>query len=225
MRAEPDFETYHKGWSEAYQSLNYADTLSSRMIRQSHVIVERPFGPDAHFSRVLEVGSGGGQHFGYVRHRFDDYLMTDASDAMLEIARAAHAAPGVSFQKADAAKLPFEDARFDRLIAAHVLEHMERPHEVLREWARVLKPGATLSIVLPSDPGFAWRLGRRFGPRRNAERAGIAYDYWMAREHINPINGLVSLIDYYFDDVRAQWWPFRLPSMDLNLFYVCNIRV
>jgi phosphatidylethanolamine/phosphatidyl-N-methylethanolamine N-methyltransferase len=151
--------------------------------------------------------------------------MTDASSAMLDIAKSAHARDRVEFQQADAAKLPFSDATFDRLIAAHVLEHMERPHEVLREWARVLKPGGTMSIVLPSDPGFAWRLGRRFGPRRNAEKAGIAYDYWMAREHINPINGLVSLIDYYFDKVEARWWPFGLPSMDLNLFYACNIRV
>lgn len=225
MRAEPDFEEYHLNWSEAYQSLNYSSSLSSRMIRQSHVIVEAPFGPGIKFDRVLEVGSGGGQHFPFVRHRFDQYLMTDASASMLDIAKAAHTAAGVDFQQADAAKLPFEDAAFDRLIAAHVLEHMERPHEVLREWARVLKPGGTMSIVLPSDPGFAWRLGRCLGPRRNAERAGIAYDYWMAREHINPINALVSLIDYYFQDVQARWWPFGVRSMDLNLFYVCNIRV
>jgi ubiquinone/menaquinone biosynthesis C-methylase UbiE len=225
MRPEPDFETYHRNWSEAYQSLNYSNSLSSRMIRQSHVIVEKPFGPDRKFARVIEVGSGGGQHFPFVRHAYDEYLMTDSSPSMLEIAKAAHAGPGVGFQEADAARLPFADAQFDRLIAAHVLEHMERPHEVLREWARVVKPGGALSIVLPSDPGFAWRFGRRLGPRRNAERAGIAYDYWMAREHINPINALVSLIEYYFDDIEGRWWPFGLPSMDLNLFYVCNVKV
>jgi phosphatidylethanolamine/phosphatidyl-N-methylethanolamine N-methyltransferase len=225
MREEPDFESYHRNWSEAYQSLNYSRSLSSQMIRQSHVAVEKPFGSDVLFERVIEVGAGGGQHFAFVRHQFNEYVMTDASEAMLEIARAAHSGPGVSFRRSDAAALDFADRSFDRLIATHVLEHMERPHEVLREWERVIKPGGILSIVLPSDPGFAWRLGRRLGPRRNAERAGIAYDYWMAREHINPINALVSLIEYYFSDRNERWWPFGLPSMDLNLFYVCNIRV
>lgn len=225
MREEPDFEDYHRNWSEAYQSLNYSNSLSSRMIRQSHVLLEKPFAESARFDRVLEVGSGGGQHFPFVRHRYDEYIMSDASDAMLAIARDAHAGPKVVFQKANAAELPFDDQAFDRVIAAHVLEHMERPHEVLREWARVVKPGGVLSILLPSDPGFAWRLGRRLGPRKNAEKAGIAYDYWMAREHINPINGLVSLIEYYFEERNGRWWPFGVPSMDLNLFYVCNIRV
>ena len=102
----------------------------------------------------------------------------------------------------DATKLSFENASFDRLIATHVLEHLYRPHEVLREWARVLRPGGTLSIVLPCDPGLLWRIGRRFGPRARAHAQGIPYDYAMAREHVNSITNLVTFINYYFSDIE-----------------------
>jgi hypothetical protein len=47
----------------------------------------------------------------------------------------------------------------------------------------------------------------------------------MAREHVNAINNLVSLVRYYFRNVSEEWLPFRIPSMDLNLFYVAHIRV
>src|SRR3546814_5800995 len=91
----------------------------------------------------------------------------------------------------DATRLSLADGSVDRLIACHVLEHLHHPHDVLREWYRVLRKGGVLSILLPCDPGVLWRVGRMFGPRANAERAGIEYDYLMAREHVNPINNLV----------------------------------
>src|SRR3546814_1644399 len=81
----------------------------------------------------------------------------------------------------------------DRLIACHVLEHLHHPHDVLREWYRVLRKGGVLSILLPCDPGVLWRVGRMFGPRANAERAGIEYDYWMAREQDRKSTRLNSI--------------------------------
>jgi ubiquinone/menaquinone biosynthesis C-methylase UbiE len=145
---------------------------------------------------------------------------------MLEQAKAkTRGDPRFRFQMEDAARLSFPDRSFDRLIATHVLEHLIQPHEVLREWARLVKPGGYLSIVLPCDPGFAWRLGRNFGVRQRAEAAGMEYSYWMAREHVNSIWNLVTFIRYYFDDVRALWWPMGVPFADLNLIYAANIRV
>ena len=47
---------------------------------------------------------------------------------------------------------------------------------------------------------------------------------WSDFGMVNPINALVELIKYYFDDLQQEWWPFRIPSMDLNLFYACHAR-
>lgn len=225
MQPEPDIHVYNDRLTRAYDSLNYGRSLSAYFMRKGHELLERPFA-GRHFGKVVEVGAGAGEHLGFVRHGFDQYLMTDWNDARL--ARAREALPEelkarVTVGREDATKLTLPDASADRLIACHILEHLYRPHEVLREWNRVVRRGGAISILLPCDPGIAWRLGRMLGPRANAERAGIAYDYWMAREHVNPINNLVVFIRYYFGEVAESWYPTGIPSMDLNLFYLCHV--
>jgi predicted SAM-dependent methyltransferase len=47
---------------------------------------------------------------------------------------------------------PFEDASADEVLAVHVVEHFWRWEvvDVLREWARVLKPGAPMILECPN---------------------------------------------------------------------------
>lgn len=206
-----------------YERENYQKGLAGRVLKRSHSLVERELAGQSNFSRVLEVGCGTGLHPAFVRHGFDAYCLTDASDDMLQIAKSRTTDNRFTFVRTPAENLPFADASFDRVIACHVLEHIYRPHEALHEWDRVLKPNGVLSLILPCDPGLAWRLGRYFGPRRNALKRGLAYDYVMAREHVNPIGNLVALIRHYFRNRREIWWPFRIPSVDLNLIYTVNV--
>jgi phosphatidylethanolamine/phosphatidyl-N-methylethanolamine N-methyltransferase len=227
MQSDPDATIYNERLTAAYDDLNYGRSLSGRFMRRGHTMLEAPFGADAFFSRVLEVGAGAGEHLSFVRHGFDSYSMTDWSDIRLK--RARNVLPPEQREKVrvgreDATQLSLPDASVDRLIACHILEHLYRPHDVLREWDRVLAPGGVMSILLPCDPGLLWRFGRLLGPRANAERAGIEYDYWMAREHVNPIGNLVVFLRYYFKDRQETWYPTHLPSTDLNLFYLCHVR-
>ena len=83
MRADPDFDAYNARLAGAYQDLNYGRSLSARFMRRGHAALEAPFGPDCHFARTLEVGAGTGEHLAFVRHGFDEYLMTDRADARL----------------------------------------------------------------------------------------------------------------------------------------------
>lgn len=212
-----------------YEGKNYNEGIAGYFLTKSHVWCERAFGPKTHFARVLEVGAGTGIHIDHVRHSFDDYVMTDLNPPMLQSAagrQIVRRGKGrITAEVQDATALSYADESFDRIIAAHVLEHLPEPYKVIREWERVLKKGGILSLVLPCDPGVAWRLGRAVGARRKFIRAGIAYDYWMAREHINAINSLAAFLDFYFPGAQsAQWKPFGIPSMDLNLFYIRHIR-
>lgn len=208
-----------------YEAANYGPGLAGHVMRRSHELVEEAFGPSTTFARVLEVGAGSGVHIRSVRHAFDEYLLTDFSTDMLGNITSGDHKGKVTILAQDATMLTFPDSSFDRVIATHVLEHLYKPHEVLREWVRVLKPGGTLSLVLPCDPGMMWRFGRYFGPRKRARQNGLAYDYVMAREHVNSITNLVAFIRYYFDRREEHWWPVRVPSTDLNLIYAVNITV
>ena len=46
--------------------------------------------------------------------------------------------------------LPFEDASFDLITLLAVLEHLDHPLPILRECARLLRPGGAILLTVPS---------------------------------------------------------------------------
>lgn len=219
---------YREKFSEIYDESNYSSPLQSFVMRASHKLVEETFDERMHFGQVLEVGAGTGEHYPFVNHKFDDYILSDLDPKTLQVAKQKflnNNDGNIRFETQVGSQLKYADNTFDRLIATHVLEHIYQPHLVLKEWRRVLKDGGVISILIPTDPGVAWRLGRHLGPRKNAIKKGIAYDYVMAREHVNSCNNLISLLYHYFPESKESWWPFRIASIDLNLFYSFNAIV
>lgn len=225
MKAVPQYEALYVA---GYEKHNVDRTLAGRFLQKSHRLLEDSLPADFKANRVLEVGAGSGHHYSFLRDKPANYLLTDGSDAMLAVAAARYAtevaAGAVTIEKQDATRLPYADGSFDRLIATHVLEHIPNPVAVLGEWDRVVRKGGLLSIVLPCDPGLLWRMGQNFGPRRNATRMGLPYDYLQAAEHVNSIFNLVVFIRHHFEDVSEMWYPSRIPMADVNLFYVCHVR-
>jgi phosphatidylethanolamine/phosphatidyl-N-methylethanolamine N-methyltransferase len=217
------WKDYREKFSELYDEANYGSSLQSLVMRASHNFVEKDFDAQKCFGQVLEIGAGTGEHFSFVRHKFEKYTLTDHDERVLEIAKSKLSPlsnEGVMFEAQKGSKLSYSDDSFDRLIATHVLEHIKDPHLALKDWSRVVRHGGTLSILIPTDPGMAWRLGRRFGPRKKALAKGFAYDYIMAREHVNSCNNLIAILRHYFPDSKERWWPLSIPSIDLNLFFV-----
>ena len=53
--------------------------------------------------------------------------------------------PDVELRVFDGVALPFEDASVDVVFSKQVLEHVERPHELVPDVARVLKPGGAFA--------------------------------------------------------------------------------
>ena len=219
---------YREKFSGIYDQSNYSSPLQSFVMHASHKLVERPFEPSCHFDRVLEIGAGTGEHLPFVRHSFNEYILTDLDQEALNVAKKKHQKNHdgkVRYEYQSANDLKYPDDSFDRLVAIHVLEHIYQPHIAVKQWVRVLKNGGVLSILIPTDPGLAWRLGRHLGPRRNAIAQGIAYDYVMAREHVNACTNLVAILRHYFDNGIEHWWPLRLASTDLNLFFAFHVTI
>jgi ubiquinone/menaquinone biosynthesis C-methylase UbiE len=64
---------------------------------------------------------------------------------------------------ADVRALPFEDASFDKAVAADLVEHLddETLAGMLAETRRVLRPGGTLSVYTPNAKHLIERLKER----------------------------------------------------------------
>lgn len=223
-----DAPSYELSYIQSYDNNNAKRTLAGSFLQKSHLLLEQSVPNLKGLETILEVGAGSGHHFPYVNSKFSKYIMTDGSTEMLSIASGKYSkeiSSGVMVcERQDATKLSYPDSSVDRLIATHVLEHLPNPVNVLKEWNRVVKPGGIISIVLPCDPGLLWRIGRHLGPRRNAQKQGLAYDYLQAAEHINSIFNLKIFIQHHFEFLTESWYPAKIPLPDLNLFYICHIR-
>lgn len=50
----------------------------------------------------------------------------------------------------DCRNTPFEDNEFDYVVAGELIEHLEKPEELIKEMARILKPNGTFALSTPS---------------------------------------------------------------------------
>lgn len=212
---------------EIYDEIYYnTNPLVSRTNNSGHHLIEKFINENEVFDHVLEVGAGTGQHLQYVKHKYKKYTLTDISESLLHEAEKLHKDKNsLAFEIADATQLPYDDNQFDRLVSVYNLEHLPQPHNVLKEWQRVVKPGGTISIAIPAEGGLAWRLGRHFSTRRSFAKHDLDLDYIIAREHINAAYNLISLIKHYFPKRRDSYYPLRIPLLDINLVYACRLEV
>jgi SAM-dependent methyltransferase len=68
-------------------------------------------------------------------------------------------------------RFPFEDARFDVVIAMMVIEHLYDPFHAFAEVARVAKPGARIFINLPNVGSIRCRIDLMLGRLPNTSTA------------------------------------------------------
>ena len=101
---------------------------------------------------ALDVGCGPGIDVAEMARRMPDGTPVsgvDASVRMFAEARQRTASYGtrVSLRIGDAAGLPYDDQRFDACRAATVLQHVPDPARVVREMARVTRPGGRVGVL------------------------------------------------------------------------------
>jgi len=102
---------------------------------------------------VIEVGCADGyfsRRFAREGHRT---LGIDTSSHFIKLAKskaAAQALKNIRFRNANAEDIPAKDCSFDTAFLGEILEHVERPDRVVQETARVVKPGGTIIITLPT---------------------------------------------------------------------------
>jgi SAM-dependent methyltransferase len=95
-------------------------------------------------ARVMDLGCGAGDSVDLFRRINPDvhWVGVDVEESPEVTGRTRADAEFVTF---DGEHLPFDDASFDFVYCKQVLEHVERPHELLGEVARVLRPGGSFA--------------------------------------------------------------------------------
>ncbi|MBI4414967.1 MAG: class I SAM-dependent methyltransferase [Candidatus Kerfeldbacteria bacterium] len=97
------------------------------------------------YSVVLDAGCGSGGILGEFRNIPRKIIGVDGD------AEAVAKNPFVTERVvADLRRLPLESETVDVITAEFVLEHLEYPHAVFRECARVLKPGGSMLFLTPN---------------------------------------------------------------------------
>jgi ubiquinone/menaquinone biosynthesis C-methylase UbiE len=100
---------------------------------------------------VLDLGCGTGELARDLAAAGLQATGCDISREMLGRAAAADPGGGVNWIQVDPGwrQLPFAPAIFDAVVAASVLEYVDEPSAILRECARVLRPGGVVLCTVP----------------------------------------------------------------------------
>jgi SAM-dependent methyltransferase len=106
--------------------------------------------------RVLDLGTGTGSVARIVADRFPDadVVGVDISARMLDEARRKTASPRVSYQQADAERLPFEDASFDLVTLGNMIPFFDELARIVALGGHVVfafSAGAETPIYVPSE--------------------------------------------------------------------------
>jgi ubiquinone/menaquinone biosynthesis C-methylase UbiE len=136
--------------------------------------------------RTLEIGPGNGSHL-----EFED-VSSQEEYVALELRESLSNQIGLKYPNVTVAvgdcqeSLEYPDDSFDRVLAIHVLEHLDNLPAALDEIARVLKPDGSFSVLIPCEGGRTYAIGRRFTVQRQFEkRYGMPYQWMIEYDHVN----------------------------------------
>jgi SAM-dependent methyltransferase len=153
--------------------------------------VKRRFLPDgAEHGLSLGCGHGAAEQAAIAQGLCRSFDAFDISEEALVVARSQAAEHGVAdrieYRQADLNKLELQPDRYDVVLAAHVIHHIDALEHLLDQVARSLRPGALLFVSEYIGPArFQWldkteRLMNRL------------LDVLPADKKVNPLNGLVK---------------------------------
>lgn len=135
-------------------------------------------------AQVLEVGCGTGAMTRFLAQRPDfagKAIGVDHCRAFIEAARrfaqAENVNDRVEFRVGDAHNLDFSSATFDAVIAHTLISHVTEPTAVLREMARVVRPGGTVVIFDGDYASLTYAFpDHEFGRRMDAALVSAAFN-------------------------------------------------
>ena len=135
----------------------------------------------------------------------------------------------ISFKFINYKRFKLSKKKYTRLIASHSFEHFNNFEKNFLKLLPSLKFDSILSIALPCDPGIAWRLlqylyyfkqKKTYGWKTFKEK-----DLSHSRDHCTPVQNIQKVISYYFRNTKNFFFPFIIPSINLNIFLIIQTKI
>jgi 2-polyprenyl-6-hydroxyphenyl methylase/3-demethylubiquinone-9 3-methyltransferase len=133
------YDTYGEKWYSAFD--DPIALLRAENNLKLPWIFDRIQGASLRDPHLLDVGCGAGFLCNGLAEKGLRVSGVDNSPESLRVARLYDKTKSVDYHVADAYSLPFESGSMDIVTCLDFLEHVEHPELVVRECARVLKPG------------------------------------------------------------------------------------
>lgn len=145
-------------------------------------------------SRILDIGCGNGNisiHLGSLGH---NVLGIDISEKTIAKARSNNKFPNVKFEVVSAEELQASGPQYDVIICSEVLEHLQKPEDLVRVIERLLKEDGRLIVTVPNG----------YGPRESLMTKPMQ---WMQRSNgilWKFIKGVKRLLGYSGKTVQSE---------------------
>lgn len=212
----------------SYTSVHGEGTCGSAN-KALHLALERRHN-QVTFPATVELGAGNFEHLQYVRHDYNEYLCVDLRQPTTQVMKRLAPFPKAHFTKGDAQRVNLPDNFADRVVATCLLMHLPDPIQALREWQRICKPEGVVEFLVPTDPGFAIRLFRRFVSGREVKKVGLTladYKIISAYDHLSSFHRLLEIARFCTEPNRklsVEYFPFKwIPSFNANAFAVMRM--
>ena len=190
--------------------------------------------------KVLDGGAGTGRFSIHLAEQGHPIVAADASEAMLEHIGSKN--KHISLVRSDIEFLPFKNHSFGSVVSMHVLFHLPKYQEILKEYLRVLRPKGKIIFEMQSGEHFEtcrlWaRRLRIWSPSSSVNPED--YSNWISRNELieltTKLGGNLKVCrsydlfsTYWFGKIKLlafmiQW--FLQFSFMLKLFYLVDMKI
>jgi SAM-dependent methyltransferase len=209
---------WHQFWLEHYPGqYSFVAKFTEDFLR----IAGRVRNPE----RILEVGPGPTSAIRKLMSVDDTYCCCESNPHFCEILKRELSASQVICADIQT-QTPMASSTFDRVVAAHILEHLVNLPAALAEVSRVLRRDGVFDVVIPCEGSPLYALGRRFSSARTfKKRFGNGFYKIMRTEHVNTGSEVIRELRHRFIVECETYFPVNSSRIGPAVNLLAGLRL